>query len=170
MATLLVGEKVIVTDNDLVSQLVERGYGENENGKLTLSPEESLYLMEKSKLVVKDPKDNEYGFKELLKYFAHNDKDFDRKYKVYVDLRDRGYIVRTGFKFGTHYRIYERGVKVGEGHAKWLVQVVTENTKFTMAELSGAVRLAQNVRKKMIYACVDKENEVTYYEFDRIKP
>lgn len=167
---LLVGDKIVVTEPDQVSTLKERGYGEHEKGKITLCPEEALYLVEKGKLEIKDSRDNVLDFDSLLKKFARIDKEFGMKYKVYCDLRERGYIVRTGFKFGAHYRLYERGVKVGEGHAKWLVHVITENHKFTMQILSRAVRLAQNVRKKLIYACVDKENDITYYRFDRIKP
>ncbi len=31
---------------------------------------------------------------------------------AYRDLRNRGFIVKSGFKFGTHFRVYERGVIV----------------------------------------------------------
>ncbi len=92
------------------------------------------------------------------------------KYTVYRDLKDRGFCVKTGFKFGSHYRLYSRGDKPGKGHAIWLVHAVPEEYTVQFQVISRAIRLAQNVRKKMIYAVVDKEGDITYYKFDRITP
>jgi tRNA-intron endonuclease len=168
---LLTRDRVWVTDAETAGKLIEKGFGENHEGKVLLSPEETLFLMEKrQELPVEDTKGKRMSFDELMKEFVQKDKEFHRKYIVYRDLRGRGFIVKTGFKFGTHYRIYERGVKPGEGHAVWLVHVVPEEFKCDFHTFSGKVRLAQNVRKKMIYALVDKEGDITYYKIERFSP
>lgn len=163
--------RVWVTDEELAQKLKERGFGENYEGKVLLSPEETLFLIEKRKdFPVEDIKGKSMGFDDLMKAFTKLDKDFPRKYIVFRDLRARGYVVKTGFKFGTHYRVYGRGVRPGEGHALWLVHCVPEEYKCDFQEFSGAVRLCQNVRKKMIYAVVDKEGDIAYYKVEWFRP
>ncbi len=173
---LLTEEKITITDQELKKELKEKGYGEEEerkkeNGKLVLSPEETLYLKEKRKnFTVRDPENKELGEEELKKQFTRRNEEFPRKYTVYKDLRDRGFCVKTGFKFGSHFRVYKRGEKPGEGHAKWLVHAVPEEYECSFPELSRSIRLAQNVKKTMVYAVVDKEQDITYYKMKRITP
>jgi tRNA-intron endonuclease len=169
MASITRG-RVWVTEEAEAKELASRGFGEENEGKLTLSPEETLFLKEKRpSFPVADGK-KEYDFDGLMKVFTKLDKEFPRKYIVFHDLRNQGYVVKTGFKFGTHYRVYGRGVKPGEAHAIWLVHVVPEDFKCDFHTFSGKVRLAQNVRKKMVYAVVDKESSITYYKIERFSP
>jgi len=168
---LLVGERVIITNKELADELEKKGIGEKEDKQLLLSPEEALYLKEKRKrFPIENARGKDLTYKELFKYFMRKDKEFGRKYLVYRDLKDRGFCVRTGFKFGTHYRVYSRGDRPGKGHAIWLVHCVPEEYKAEMPIISRSIRLAQNVRKKMIYAVIDTEGDITYYKFDRITP
>lgn len=96
------------------------------------------------------------------------DSEFGLKKEVYMDLRGRGLVPKTGFKFGTHFRAYTEYNGPGDlSHAKYLVQAVESSTVLNPPELSRAVRLAQNVRKKILFALVDKD--VSYLEIDRIK-
>ncbi len=163
--------KIHIHNEELVKELEEKGYGEKQDNTLLLSQEETLYLKEKRR---EFPVENEEGedqdLKKLRAQFTKQDPDFPKKYPVYKDLRDRGFCVRTGFKFGSDYRVYKRGEKPGTGHAIWLVQSIQEHQTFKIPEVSRAIRLAQNVRKKMIYAVVDKEGDITYYKLDRITP
>jgi tRNA-intron endonuclease len=162
--------RVWVTDEKEAKELLSRGFGEEKDGKVLLSPEETLFLKEKRKSYqVMDGK-KDLDFDGLMKAFTKSDKEFPRKYIVYRDLRGRGYIVKTGFKFGTHYRVYGRGTKPGNAHAIWLVHCVPEEFKCDFHTFSGKIRLAQNVRKKMIYALVDKEGDITYYKIERFSP
>lgn len=168
---LLIGERVLITEQEIADALYEKGYGEKEEKNLLLSPEESLYLNEKRKeFPIVNKKGNEITSEALWKQFLKFDKDFGMKYLVFRDLKDRGFCVKSGFKFGSDYRVYARGDKPGKGHAIWLIQIVTEESKTTFQDLSRAIRLAQNVRKKMLYAVVDKDSNITYYKFDRITP
>ena len=168
---LLTKGRVWVSDEKQAKEMKSRGFGEEQDEKVMLSPEETLFLKEKRKtFIIEDGKGKDLGFDDLMKAFSKTDKEFPRKYIVYRDIRARGYIVKTGFKFGTHYRVYGRGVKPGQGHALWLVHCIPEEFKCDFHTFSGKVRLAQNVRKKMIYALVDKEGDITYYKIERFSP
>lgn len=168
---LLTRGVVWITDEKESKELKAKGFGEDREGKMILSPEETLFLLEKRKSFnIENSKGTKFDFDALMKEFTKSDKEFPRKYLVYRDIRARGYIVKTGFKFGTHYRVYGRGVKPGQGHAIWLVHAVPEEFKCDFHTFSGKIRLAQNVRKKMIYALVDKEGDITYYKFERFSP
>jgi len=150
-------------------------YGKIKEDRLVLSFCEALHLMERRKIKIKKGKKT-LTKKEFYKEASEIDKEFAHKYVVYKDLRERGFLVRTGFKFGTHFRVYDRGVTLKKGpkskkeHTKWIVHAIPEKFTFSYAEMSRAVRLAQNIRTHLIWAVVDNENDVTYYEIIRITP
>ena len=164
---ILSGTKVLVGDNDLKSFLTEKGYGEA-GKRHELSLIEALYLMETDKLEVYSA-DKELNFEAMLKIGGKIEKDLYSKYKVYADLRNRGLLVRTGLKFGCDYRVYDRGSNVKTSHSKYLVHVVPEEYNCSYPELARGIRLAENVNKAMIYAIVDEEGDITYYQMGRIR-
>ena len=165
MKGYLVEKYVIISDQKAISQLVQKGYGKKKEGKLYLSLVEALYLVEKGKLEVFS-KNRSLSHEELL---AANEEELLIRYAVYRDLRERGYVVKAGFKFGSHFRVYERGAFPKE-HSRYLVHAVSEDSEISFTELARAVRLAHGVRKKMIFAVVDGEGDVTYYAVERITP
>ena len=167
---ILARERVLVREPKQIEELEKRGYGERDGSHVLLSPEEALYLTEKGELEVEGERGKALGYNELMKHFSKLDKDFPRKYLVFRDLKNRGFCVKTGFKFGSHYRVYARGEKPGTGHAVWLVHCIPEEFVCDFSDVSRAVRLAQNVRKKMIYAVLDKEGDITYYKIERMTP
>jgi len=167
-AGILSGTKVLVGDNDLKSQLKDRGFGDLEGKALTLSLIEAVYLVETGKLEVVKGKDA-LTFEELVAAGSKKEEEFINKYLVYKDLRERGMVVRTGLKFGTDFRLYDRGESIGKGHSKYLVHVVPEEYTCSFPEMARALRLAKNVNKDMIYAIVDEESDITYYLIDRMK-
>ncbi len=165
---ILSGTKVVVGDNDTKSQLKERGFGEDEEKRLVVSLIEALFLVDEGKLdVMKD--DRKLKFDDLLKLGTKNEKEFYSKFLVYKDLRKRGLLVRTGLKFGTDFRVYERGKTIKTGHSRYLVHVIPEEYTCSFPELVRALRLTENVNKSMIYAIVDEEGDVSYYLVDRVK-
>jgi len=165
---ILSGSKVVVGDPETKSQLKERGFGEPEGKRIVLSLIESLFLVETGKLDVMSG-NKAASFEELLKLGSKHEKELYNKYLVYKDLRERGLLVRTGLKFGTDFRIYERGEQIGKGHSSYLVHVIPEEYSCSFPEVARAIRLAENVNKKMLYAIVDEEGDVSYYLIDRIK-
>ncbi|OYT43328.1 MAG: tRNA-intron lyase [Candidatus Aenigmarchaeota archaeon ex4484_56] len=166
----LIENKVYIWDKKEAEEIYDIGcFGKIKDNRNELSLEEALLLMKRNKLlVIKDKK--KVSEMELYEYACGIDKEFPWKYTVYEDLRNRGLLVRSGFKFGTHFRVYARGVKLKRGpksvkeHTKWIVHAVPENYSCSFPELSRAVRLAHNIRAKMLWAVVDEEGDVTYYE------
>lgn len=165
---ILSGSKVVVGDSETKSQLKERGFGEPEGKRIVVSLIESLFLVEGGKFDVMDG-NKKMTFEDLLKLGSKHEKELYNKYLVYKDLRERGLLVRTGLKFGSDFRIYERGQSVGKGHSNYLVHVVPEEYSCSFPEMARSIRLAENVNKKMIYAIVDEEGDVSYYLVDRMK-
>lgn len=66
---------------------------------------------------------------------------------VYNDLLKRNFIVKTGFKYGANFRIYSGSI---DEHADFLVHVIGENEQWY--KISRAVRVAQGVRKEMLFS------------------
>lgn len=153
----------------------EKYYGKlMDDGRLELSFSEAFHLFERDELEIGDESGEELDREEIFQRFSDIDEEFDQKYTVYSDLRERGYIVKSGFKFGSHFRVYPRGVNpYAEGdkrdrqHTKYLVHAVPENHTMSFQEMSRGARLAQNVRATMLWGVVDTENDVTYYEVER---
>ena len=92
-------------------------------------------------------------------------------------MREKGYIIKSGFKFGTHFRVYDKGVnpyktgdKIKKEHTKYNVHAVLENDVFAYYEVSRYVRLSHNIRSTALMGIVDSEGDVTYYTVQRIKP
>ena len=56
-----------------------------------------------------------------MRKLKRKDNRIDVKLKVYSDLRVKGYVVKTALKFGGDFRVYDKGVRPGEDHAKWVV-------------------------------------------------
>lgn len=164
---ILAGTKVLVGDDTGRSFLKEKGFGEDIESRAELSLVEALFLLDKGKMrVVKS--DKELSPEELIDMGSKHEKTFYDKFVVFRDLRDRGLLVRTGFKFGTDFRVYERGKTVKSSHSTMLVHVVPEEYKCSFPELARAIRVANTVNKRMIFAIVDEESKVTYYSIDRM--
>jgi tRNA-intron endonuclease len=172
----LVNKQAIIWDEEDVEEVYsEKYYGKKNEDRLELSLVEAAHLHKRDIITVKE-EETELDEEQLFKKFSDIDSEFKEKYTVYDDLRERGYIVKSGFKFGTHFRVYPRGANPytdEEGkraHTKWVVQAAEESEEQGFEEMSRTVRLAHNIRAKMLYAVVDSESGVTYYETTRVTP
>ncbi|MBD3155883.1 MAG: tRNA-intron lyase [Candidatus Aenigmarchaeota archaeon] len=160
---------------DEINDLLESGYGKWLEDRWELALVEAMYLMSREKLEITKNK-KKMTKEDFLKYCKKNERNFHARLIVYTDLRERGFVVKTGFKFGCDFRVYDRGVKIKKGpkaaheHTKWVVHAIPEEFTCSFPELSRAVRLAQNIRTEMIWAVVDSESDVTYYSIKRITP
>lgn len=151
-------------------------YGKEFEDYLELSLVEAMHLVERGEIDVEEDEEP-LEREELHERFVAVEDEFPQKYAVYSDLRDRGYIVKSGFKFGAHFRVYPRGVnpykegpKEQREHTQWVVHAVPEGNRFTYTDVSRAVRLAQNIRATMLWGVVDSEKEVTYYRVEHVTP
>lgn len=153
-------EKGIVTESsNEARQLAEKGFGVLKKSHVVLSLFEAYYLMENGKLKI--PKTTEESFLRKARKYVRN---FLTSYTVFRDLRDRGYTVKTALKFGADFRVYEKGIKPGEDHAKWIVYPVHQSEHLTWHEFSAKNRVAHSTKKHLLIAIVDDEEDITYYE------
>ena len=166
---LLEGNKVLVESKRVESQLQQKGFGERAEGRHVLDLFEAFYLLEKKKLEVKKG-GKKLSKKKFFEYASAKEKNFFEKFSVFQDLRNRGFCVRTGFKFGFDFRVYPRGKKPGQAHTQWVVNVSGQSKRFSMTELSRMVRLSGNIRTELLFAVVDSENDINYYKAERITP
>ncbi|MEK6867944.1 MAG: tRNA-intron lyase [Nanoarchaeota archaeon] len=167
----IVSDVVQTEDSDLARELFNQGnYGVVDNNRVLLSFLEALYLFEKGKLVVLDGRGKPLSQDVFLTKAKRKEKKFWMKYCVFRDLRGRGYIVKTALKFGADFRVYDRGVKPGDDHAKWIVYPVYESDVMTWHDFSAKNRVAHSTKKRLLLAVVDAEGDVSYWETRWIRP
>jgi tRNA-intron endonuclease len=141
-----------------------------DNGRVQLSLLEALYLLEKGRLEVLDGRNKPIPVEKFLKKAEKIEPNFWVRYVVFKDLRNRGYIVKTALKFGADFRVYERGVKPGEDHAKWVVFPVHEINSLTWHEFAAKNRVAHSTKKRLMIGVVDDEGDVSYWEVRWLRP
>lgn len=142
----------------------------SESGAVELSLLEALYLTQRSRLDIKGPSGRKMKFESFLRKARKVEPNFWVRYCVFKDMRNRGYIIKTALKFGADFRVYDRGVKPGEDHAKWIVYPVHEASVYTWHEFSAKNRVAHSTKKRLLLGVVDAENDVTYYEVRWMRP
>lgn len=114
---------------------------------------ETILLMSKDMLTTEN-----ISKKEILRLANIRRKGFDQLYSVYYDWRDKGYVIKTGFKFGTHFRVYFPGARPIKGddnswvHSKHVIHVFPKESKLLISEWARVIRVAHSVRKTFILA------------------
>lgn len=168
---ILTGTRVITESSDEARELYNQSrFGTLNETKVELSLLEGLYLLEKGRLEIKNESGKAIAFDSYAKKARKAEPNFWIRYCVFKDMRNRGYIIKTALKFGADFRVYDRGVKPGEDHAKWIVFPVHEASVYTWHEFSSKNRVAHSTKKRLLLAVVDDENDVTYYEVKWTRP
>lgn len=140
------------------------------NGIVQVSLAEALYLLERGKIELYDGKNKQVDAEKFLQKAKKTDKKFWVRYCVFKDLRDRGFITKTALKFGADFRVYDRGIKPGEDHAKWVVFPVHESETLTWYDFAAKTRVAHSTKKKLLIGVVDDEGDVSYWETRWLRP
>jgi tRNA-intron endonuclease len=95
---------------------------------------------------------------------------FGRRLAAYSNLRERGVVPKTGFKFGADFRTYADVESVDQlGHSEHLVRVLPRGHAFSLRDLALDVRLAGGVRKRMAFALTDGST-VDWLSVSRLTP
>ena len=132
---------------------------------LILDLMEGYYLVKKKKLRVEDTEGSPISVEKLEKACAESYTDFSEKYRVYSLLKESGYVVAPGIKFGTDFAVYEHGP--GIDHAPFIIQVEKSGAGITATDMVLSGRLATTVRKQFIIAVVAADGEkVDFLSFD----
>lgn len=168
----LVGDRLIIWDITHSQEVYKMGFfGKpvgipkpkdfNFNAPLTLDLFEGLYLLEKGVIRVVDREGKEVTSDQLLRIASRIHEDFKSKFIVYRDLRNRGFVVTPGIKFGCDFAIYEHGP--GIDHAPAILEVKKVSDKIDAPDFVRAGRLATSVKKLFVFAIADvKNNDVKY--------
>jgi tRNA-intron endonuclease len=151
-----------LSSNSIKSFTIEdqKKLGEKKFGKIIYSPYEALFLIEKNDAEIIS-KDKPLIISEIIKLFSKECKNFYSNYLVFKHLRNKGYIVKEGLKFGGEFRVYEQ-YKLS--HAKYICLVT--NTNIDLKNLIASTRITHSTGKKLLLAVVDKEEDVLFYEID----
>ena len=165
----IVGEIISSNASEAHALYKKSCFGETVGEKIQYSLSETLFLVEKGKMELFS-RNKKIPKKEVINKFRRIDKKIQIKYFVFKDLRERGYIVKTALKFGADFRVYDKGLKPGKKHAKWIVFADHESKRLTWHEFSAKNRVAHSTKKNLLLAIVDEEGDITYYEVKWIRP
>ena len=165
----------VIDDQEVGKQLYESHwigqfgtYKAAHRGKISkLDVYETVFLLKHAGLKLKNS-----TLKKVENAAQERSRYFDDLYSVYEDWRLRGYVVKTGFKFGTHFRIYFPGASPVRDEDKWIhskhvVHVFSRRSKMIISEWSRAIRVAHSVKKTFILSIPGKKTEI---KVDQNKP
>jgi tRNA-intron endonuclease, archaea type len=159
---VLAEKGVTISEQSNIDALSSRGYGILENKVFTLTYYESLYLLDKGMLEIKDPNGKAKDFQSLLHSYEAKDDNAWVNYLVYRDLRSRGYVVREGFGGGIDFRIYERGT-YGKDTAPYLIMITQEGKPLPVNDLADVLSKCKSQKKELILAVMNRRGEVVHY-------
>ncbi len=169
----LLKDSVIVWEVEEARRLFREGfYGKplgipkpkdaNFSAPLVLDLVEALYLQRINRLnIVKSGK--AVSSEELEEQATSQDERFKLKYRVYSDLRERGFIVLPGIKFGSDFAAYRHGP--GIDHAPFIIQLKDLSDNISALEIVRSGRLATSVKKHFTISVPEGE-KITYIMFE----
>jgi tRNA-intron endonuclease len=170
--------KVIIIDSKGIEEFYKTSYigtlEQSSEGQdtLVLDPIEVLLLSERNRILLwknNDRNNQSCDFENLITYFTQYDERLWHKYIIYMDLRKRGYIVRTGYGDGIEFRVFKRGADFENDSAKFLIYPVFEGDPIELRDLDKMSRVAMSSRKDLIVATVDRLSKPIYYSVKKFQ-
>ena len=158
-----VGDKITSSSAGAFSLYERSRFGEKNRGIIEYAGAEALFLVGEGKMELFSGKRN-VGEDELLRKLKRKDKKIETKFAVFADLRKKGYVVKTALKFGAEFRVYDKGVKPGKEHARWILYSVRESENMNWHDFAAKNRVAHSTKKNLLIGIVDEEGDVIYYE------
>lgn len=167
---LFLRDRVLVLDRQEAEMLHGIEYfGKLVGPGLQLSLLETALLLERNLITVRSAQTSRIiGLEKFKKEARKAQPDFDLRLQIYRDLKTRGILVKTGFKYGAHFRAY-----IGDPdthHAKYLVHAIPQKYVSMWAEISRAVRLAHGVKKEILLGRQRGKEKVEYLRLRRVRP
>jgi len=159
------GERIISNSSEAFSLYEKSRFGEKGERGVEYMLVEALYLVAEARMQVFS-RDKEIVLDDLIRRMRRIDKKIEIKSAVFRDLRKKGHIVKTALKFGAEFRVYDKGIKPGDDHAKWILYSARENEALKWHDFVAKNRIAHSTKKKLLLGIVDEEGDVTYYEVD----
>lgn len=174
MKSELIENRIIVWDVEDSRRLFSQGYYGKPIGMpkpkieeidvpLILDLIEGMYLLENKKITINN-KNQKISVEEMTEICKKEVHEFEKKYLVYKNFRDKGYVINPGIKFGCDFAVYEKGP--GIDHAPFLIQVYNRSESITSTGIVLAGRLATTVRKQFILAIPKGKDKVDFLALD----
>ena len=163
----LISKQTCIYDKAMINELDSKGFGEIEGKKMLLVQFETLYLLYTKRLVLVKG-NSRIDFDSFMNTCKKSDPEILTKFLIYRDLRNRGYVVKDGFGFGSDFRVYERG-QFGHKGAKFLVFGLNEGQQEKMGKLQKKIDQITHMGKEPIIAVIERRGEIIYYKINRIK-
>jgi len=174
MKSELIENRIIVWDVEDSRRLFSQGYYGKPIGMpkpkineidvpLILDLIEGMYLLENKKITINN-KNQKMSVEEMTEICKKEVHEFEKKYLVYKNFRDKGYVINPGIKFGCDFAVYEKGP--GIDHAPFLIQVYNRSESITSTGIVLAGRLATTVRKQFILAIPKGKDKVDFLALD----
>ncbi|NAZ24621.1 MAG: tRNA-intron lyase [Thermofilum sp.] len=173
---VLLGNRIVVLDVKEGHDLYFRGgfYGRfftvpkpklpDVEKELEISLFDAMYLLEQGCLNLTNERGEPIKPSEFFSIASKLYDNFYDAYTVYKDLRNRGYVVKSGMKFGSTFAVYQFGP--GIDHSIFLVEVLKYGDKLDPIQIIRAGRLSHSVRKRFILAYRDPAtNRIQYFSF-----
>jgi tRNA-intron endonuclease len=165
---ILLKNRLILFDKKLADQLIRKEFFGKPFGEvLQLSFVEALYLLERNVLEIQTNDGKNLSEEKCINLMQKLQPDIEQRLMVFKDLKRRGLLVKTGFKFGAHFRAYTK--QPDKTHAEYLIHVVEKGFVSIWAEISRAVRLAHSVNKEFVFARIDSKT-IDYIKLGRLRP
>ncbi|MEM1581961.1 MAG: tRNA-intron lyase [Candidatus Bathyarchaeia archaeon] len=159
---------VLIKSSEDSEKLYSRGYGIQKDEGLLLTFYEAMYLHSRGLIKITNEKTNKpVNFQDLLEKYKFIEENAWVKYLIYRDLRSRGYVVREGFGLGTDFRLYERG-EYNKDSADYMVYGIYEGMPLSIEDLAQVLKRAQNLKKMLILAVINRRGEIVYYSLSRL--
>lgn len=162
----LVSDQTCISQKNMIHELELKGFGDIEQEKLFLKSFETLYLLYTKRLILKKNK-KQIDFDIFMSICQKTDSEILTKFLIYRDLRNRGYVVKDGFGFGSDFRVYERG-HYGEKGAKFLIFGLNEGQQEKMGNLQKKIEEITQMGKEPIIAVIERRGEVIYYKINKM--
>ena len=145
---------------------IDKPKNSNFDSPLIVNALEGVYLAEKEVLEIRNFKGEMMTFSEIKNSLLKSDR-MKTLYSVYKDLRESGFVVRPGMKFGADFAVYRYGP--GIDHAPFVVTVTRKGIKIDPIEIVRAGRLSHSVKKTFILAVERVPGKIYYLMFKWFK-
>ena len=142
-------------------------FGKIEADTLNLSLIEACYLLEKGRLDVYEDE-----IKCSLDYFIDllKNKEIYGKYIVFRDLKDRGYVIKTGFKYGSDFRLYNREEVPEKGILTIWLKLFMKLMRLMHWISQVMLEFLMVLIRNFFLAIVDDDLDITYYNVEWTRP
>ncbi len=162
----LISSRVYISDREMIHELEQKGFGDAEGKRLVLKQFETLYLLYTNRLTLTKG-GRQTDFDSFVSTCQKTDPEILTRFLIYRDLRNRGYVVKDGFGFGSDFRVYERG-DYGQKGAKFLIFGLSEGRQERMGALQKKIDEITQMGKEPIIAVIERRGEVIYYKINRM--